>query len=109
MRRVFDVAAARVLRRLRHRLADRSLQFVWIGLGFGSIEIEVLCRLIHAVKILQIRECDQPAVAETVGLVWGELSRNTRGRKQRRAEESDEEKKLGQPGRVDPLCDAASI
>jgi len=53
-----DAASGRILRGFRYRLADWDLHLVGIGPGQNPVEVQVEFWLIHAVKILQVRESD---------------------------------------------------
>jgi hypothetical protein len=76
MRGVFNASASRVLGGLGGRLANGRLHLIGIGLGQYAIEIQVHCRLIHAIKILQVSERGQPIVAKAIGLIVGQLRRS---------------------------------
>src|SRR5579863_4434992 len=54
MRGVFNVPARRVGRGFGHYLANRRLHLIRIGLGLNRVEIEVQCRLVDAVEILEV-------------------------------------------------------
>jgi hypothetical protein len=73
MRGVLDVGATRVLGGLSHRLANRGLHFVGIGLRQHAVEIQVHGWLVDAIKTLQVSEGDQPVVAEAIGLIVSKL------------------------------------
>jgi hypothetical protein len=70
---VFNVSTGWIRGRFCNYLADGRLHLIWIGLRLNLIEIEIQCRLINAIKILQVSECDQAAVAKAMGLIRSKL------------------------------------
>lgn len=69
MRGVLYASTGRIDGRFDDRLADRSLQFVGIGLRLCAVEIKVHAWLFNTIKVLKISEGDQLAVAKAVGLI----------------------------------------
>jgi hypothetical protein len=63
------------------------LHLVWVGLRWRAVEIQVQRGLVHAVEILLVREGDQPAVAEAIGLVCRQLRRSAAGQEHGGADE----------------------
>ena len=70
MRRVFEVPARRIPRRLRDCLANRRLHLIRVGLGHDPVEVQINGRLVDAVEVLQVRECDQSAIGQSRSSNW---------------------------------------
>jgi len=70
MRGVLDTAARGISGRFGDHLTYRSLQFIGIGLRLYAVEIEVHGGFFDTIKVLQIGEGYEPAVAETMSLIW---------------------------------------
>jgi len=70
---MFDIATGWILCGFGDRLANGCLHLVRVRLRQYVIEIQVHRRLIDAIKILQVSECDQPTVAKSLSLVGRQL------------------------------------
>lgn len=70
---MLDVATGWIFRGFGDYLANRSLQFVRVGLRFYAIEVQIHGGLFHTIKVLKISEGDELAVAKGVSLIGGEL------------------------------------
>jgi len=73
VRGVFDISAGGILCRFRNHLADRRLHFARVRLGRFVIEVQIHERLVDAVEVLEVSECDQRAITEAISLIRGQL------------------------------------
>jgi hypothetical protein len=70
---VLDVCPGGILGWFGYWLANRRLHLIWIGLRHDPVEIQIHQGLIDAVETLQVRECHEPVISETLRLVIGQL------------------------------------
>lgn len=66
------VTAGRVLGGFGDDLANRRLDLIGVRLRVDAVEVQIHRRLVGAVEVLQVSECDQPAVAKAIGLIRGQ-------------------------------------
>src|SRR5215472_12584449 len=64
---IIEATAGGVLCGFGDCLANRRLHLIRVGLRLDAVEVQIHGRLVDAVKVLQVAECDQPAVTKAVG------------------------------------------